>query len=499
MGGVTAFDRTAPPETGVGTGPRRGGLPLWFFAVLAGCAVAIATRDFGPDGYFIPWLGAAVVVAGLLPALIRDRKRRIGAPVKAIPFVPLIGVIFAVYYGLPVLLADRVTGLQLEAEVWAIRDALALALVGWLALLLGYRLFGTRLRRVAPLRLDWDPRRASRLATALVPLGFLASVAHRLVDLPGAVAQPVRLAASLLPVGIGIVILQARRGQLPRRVGWFAWLVLAPGYLAIELSGGLLGAVVMGGLLLCMLIWGTGGRIPLVAFAVGAVAVVTLRAGAHEYRQVMNNQEHLLASNPVERAGQLLAISAGTLHDESLADRLDKISDRFSQVVAFAYVLERTPEAVPHWGGETYLSLPSAFIPRFLWPDKPVKDVGQRFGHRYGILDPGDRTTSINLPQLVEFYVNFGLLGVLAGMFTLGAGYRVLDQLINGVGGSDANVILAAVVFSGMANIETDLSMIFGLVLQTTAVLYVVLRLARRPRLVRRLSPRSMQTSGSAA
>ena len=479
MGGLTLLDRNDPAAP---RGQRRGGFPLWAIAIAVGVLWAIGARDFGADGYFVPWLGASVVFLGLLPALVRDLRKRRGLHVQPIPFLPLIGVIFAVYYGLPVLISDRVTGLQLEAEVWSIKSALWLSLIGWCALLAGYCLSGGRLRHLRPLALEWDPGRARRLAFLLLPVGFAAAAAHRLFDLPGALAQPTRLAASLLPVGIGIAILLGRRGVLSRGATWFAWLVLAPAYLAIELSGGLLGAVVMGGLLLCMLIWGTGGRIPLWVFALGAVAIVTLRAGAHDFRRMMNNDDHLLASNPIQRAGQLLSLSFQALPEQSFADRFEKIADRFSQVVPFAFVIERTPAAIPHWGGETYASLPSTFIPRFLWPDKPVKDVGQRFGHRYGILDAEDRKTSINLPQLVEFYANFGATGVLVGMFLLGAGYRLLDQLLNGVGAADANVLVAAVVFSSMANIESDLSMIFGLAIQTTAVLYIVLRLSRRVR-----------------
>lgn len=492
MGGLTRDAQAAGPAA-------RGGVPLWPFAVLGGCLWSIARRDFGADGYYVPWLGAAVVLVGLGPALARDLARRRGRAVAPIPFVPLIGAIFAVYFGLPVLLFDRVTGLQLEAEVWAVHRALVLALCGWIALLVGYRLAALRVARLRPLRLDWDPTRARRLAFLLIPAGLAAAVAQRLFELPDVLAQPTRLAASLLPVGTGILILLARRRLVSRQLAWLAWCVLAPAYLAIELSGGLLGAVVIGGLLLCMLVWGSGGRIPLWAFALGAVVIVGLRAGAKDYRRMLNHQEHLLAENPIARAGQVLSLAGQALSEQGLGERFERIADRFSQVVPFAFVLERTPHAIPHWNGATYASLPSAFVPRFLWPDKPVKDVGQRFGHRYGILDPDDRTTSINLPQLVEFYVNFGAAGVLCGMFVLGVGYRLLDQLLNGVGASDANVLVAAVVFSSMANIETDLSMIFGLVVQTTVVLVVVLRLARRPGPLARIPERPLASGTTPA
>ncbi len=75
------------------------------------------------------------------------------------------------------------------------------------------------------------------------------------------------------------------------------------------------------------------------------------------------------------------------------------VGERSATADLLADVIQRTPSDVPYWRGETYVSLVGAFVPRILWPDKPEKNIGQRFGHRYelhlGIEDTG---TSINLP-----------------------------------------------------------------------------------------------------
>jgi hypothetical protein len=66
-----------------------------------------------------------------------------------------------------------------------------------------------------------------------------------------------------------------------------------------------------------------------------------------------------------------------------------------------------------------------------IWHDKPVENTGQEFGHRYGYLNKGDLTTSQNLPWLTELYANFGVIGVLLGMFIIGVFFRFLVQKLS--------------------------------------------------------------------
>ncbi len=64
---------------------------------------------------------------------------------------------------------------------------------------------------------------------------------------------------------------------------------------------------------------------------------------------------------------------------------------------------------VPLWG----------FIPRVLWPDKPAVGGGGTLVTQYtGI--PFEEGTSVGAGQVLEFYVNFGILGVVVGFAGLG-------------------------------------------------------------------------------
>ncbi len=85
----------------------------------------------------------------------------------------------------------------------------------------------------------------------------------------------------------------------------------------------------------------------------------------------------------------------------------------------FAHVMDMTPKRVDYLYGLSYKDLIWKLVPRVILPDKPDPKLGQLFGHMYQILAIDDTTTSINFPQLVELYVNFGIIGVVLGMFII--------------------------------------------------------------------------------
>lgn len=73
--------------------------------------------------------------------------------------------------------------------------------------------------------------------------------------------------------------------------------------------------------------------------------------------------------------------------------------------------------------GETLEYLGIAFIPRFLWPEKPEIAKGAWFALRIGQarMYRGRITNSVNMTVAGEFYLNFGWLGVIIGTFLFGS------------------------------------------------------------------------------
>ena len=108
---------------------------------------------------------------------------------------------------------------------------------------------------------------------------------------------------------------------------------------------------------------------------------------------------------------------------------IEMASMRLAQFTIFGEVIADTPAMVPFWRGESLYPILFKPIPRFIMPDKPEELSGGWFGHRYGLITAANTTTSINLPQIVELYGNFGLTGVVAGMFLFGLIYRLLIEM----------------------------------------------------------------------
>ena len=72
--------------------------------------------------------------------------------------------------------------------------------------------------------------------------------------------------------------------------------------------------------------------------------------------------------------------------------------------------------------GETFYQIRYFFIPRLLWPDKPMVVRGAWFTSYLGSsAREGDSTSSVGMEAAGELYWNFGFSGVVVGMFVLGA------------------------------------------------------------------------------
>jgi len=110
---------------------------------------------------------------------------------------------------------------------------------------------------------------------------------------------------------------------------------------------------------------------------------------------------------------------------------VERVMQRLELSSMFAYVIGMTPRDVPYLHGSTYSGILWMFIPRIVYPGKPQFSMGNSYGHLYGLLDNNDYTTSVNFPQMIEMYANFGIIGLILGMFLLSQIYRFLSYLLN--------------------------------------------------------------------
>jgi hypothetical protein len=170
----------------------------------------------------------------------------------------------------------------------------------------------------------------------------------------------------------------------------------------------------------------------------------------------------------------------------------DYLSDAFNVFTVRLYgidslLVERalTPSVYPYLHGSTYERLPASFVPRAIWNNKPALSLGKWFGDRYW----GRNTTEDQSYQAVgfpgEFYLNFGPLGVLFGMFLVGFLYRLWYAWL-AIDWSILTVSLLVVSVPIMLQIEGDFVLLFRTVVNriftTFFVLAVVSLVLRRVR-----------------
>lgn len=100
---------------------------------------------------------------------------------------------------------------------------------------------------------------------------------------------------------------------------------------------------------------------------------------------------------------------------------------RIALINSVAVVVRDTGRWVPYAMGDTIL-MPTLvyFIPRVVWPDKPVAAGGREFGRIFRVTNQFTRDAYIAPTVPGELYWNFDLPGVIVGMALLGMAMRIL-------------------------------------------------------------------------
>ncbi len=143
----------------------------------------------------------------------------------------------------------------------------------------------------------------------------------------------------------------------------------------------------------------------------------------------------------------------------------------FHSFESLVIVSKKSPYEIPFWDGYSYKILMSKIIPRVFWKEKPSDTLGNEFGHRYQILTKSgsfeDVNTSWNMPVLNEFYVNFGLKGVILGMFMLGILFNLVTIFFSIPNLKNVEHTINYYLFIPIFFMESHLSILTGALLQS--------------------------------
>jgi len=466
--------------------PRPGSSSLGQAMKLAAwVAVAlIALNLFAPGA---PTLLERVFASAILASLALPVWLWMSGADRSIPFMPFLTMVFAYYFALPLFLLRKFAVGMFKPPIPShyIELALGYSLLGLYCMFAGY--YGPARWLFTPIlprfNMQWRDLRVVKLVALTLGFGGLfISSSHVLSFLPLTLEQIGVFAADLSMVGICILVALQLTGRLDWITAAFLWGFLIPVRIGVGLETGSAASGLIVGVAVAMTFASVRRSIPWKMMALGTIAFFILRPAEIPYRAATWGGRYSDAG-VIEKARMFGDIVyrltvGGAVRPEAL---IEMASLRLAQFTLFAEVIADTPAIVPFWAGGSYYPILFKPIPRVILPDKPEEVTGQTFGHRYGVISVENIGTSINLPQIVELYANFGLTGVIVGMFLFGLIYRILIEMYVHPGMGLGALVGGVYVLSRMLDVGSAASMSLGLIpwsIIFIAILHLVMEAA---------------------
>ena len=329
--------------------------------------------------------------------------------------------------------------------------AQALLFLGLCALLLGYLLpIGRGVSRLVPkARFEWAEGASLTAAVALIGFGWLIFLLSQFGMLPerlgsgliGAFSDATLFGAAILAVTF------LRKRSIPALV---LMLVLVPITSGFNFFTGYKRLVLTPPAIVALTWMIYERRIRLRWMVLGFVALFSLYPAAQFYRQVVldRNTRTLsdVARDPAPAFEALGDFVSSTRAFQYLGEGFDATAKRLDGVGHASVIIRDTPSVVPYQGGRTLALVPTMYIPRAIWPDKPTISIGAWIIDNYRIV--GEEVESSIGPTWVgEFYLNFGVWAIAPGMLLLGMLLRFAHETLSRVPTSLAIVLEAILIY----------------------------------------------------
>jgi energy-coupling factor transporter transmembrane protein EcfT len=182
---------------------------------------------------------------------------------------------------------------------------------------------------------------------------------------------------------------------------------------------------------------------PLVIFF-GLSVLINWMAGRAEYRKAAWMGHSGLEEN-VGRVSKMFS-NFEWFNGENPKHR-EVINGRLNQNVIVGSAVERLESGTVKYAyGSTLGDMIVGLVPRAIWPNKPAVGGGGTVVQDYAGIKYGE-LTSVGAGQVLEFYINFGTLGVIAGFLIYGGIIGFLDlSAITALNGGNHGVFLRSLM-----------------------------------------------------
>lgn len=121
-------------------------------------------------------------------------------------------------------------------------------------------------------------------------------------------------------------------------------------------------------------------------------------------------------------------------------------------------IIVNTPRIWEFKLGWTYLTFFTAFIPRFIWADKPMPGaIGIEFANDYGYNQSFGDLTSVTTTRIGELFINFGWFGIIGAFFIGILYFTIYTYFLNRKRISELCAIFYCYAFFSIVNLEGPL------------------------------------------
>lgn len=371
---------------------------------------------FSADGYDIPsrffaWL---IFLFGSLPLVIFLYRKS-----SSMPFIELILMAYVNAYSLPIFFESQNTLMvkTLYPESEPVLKCFLIVSLTIFSLWCGFKIAPSFLKSIKfpKIKLQCDDGKLFIFGVLLCLINILL-IGHSFGDL--------EVLAGLMAssdLGIGIISLLYFKGNLSNKKKLFSIFILL--ILVVRgFSTGMTQLIMQPLVVWFVCRWLITKKLELLFVALGVVLIVLIQPVKLEYRNTVAGVAYQSNST-----AQNMELFANLFYDYWLLDReenkvVESVTTRTSLLLQTAHVIDWTPDFVPFKNGDTLKFMLISWVPRIVWPDKPIaQQANIDYAIEYGVTTvEGAKTSMFGVGPIGEVFMNFGVMGIFPVFFILG-------------------------------------------------------------------------------
>jgi len=408
-------------------------------------------------------LAMAMTIICTIPILL-DRAR---APTDRHMLISLCVLGHWTYFAVPVFTQYFLLGIEVEGGLRLknqdpsdIVVAQVVVLVGVLSMLAGYfyPVSGALGRTLPKPVFEWPHSSALMVAVLMVSAGWMITLGSQFGLVPrsfGSGALGAVASGSYFGVGL-LAIIHAKFKSKPALM---LMCLLIPPAMAIAFLTGSKRFVLAPVMITALGYYIAHRRMDTKWIVGGVLLLMVIYPVAQFWRDVVLSGNQLGMVDVIARPGRAVSLISAFFANADLGLHFERglqsATARLDALGVVTRIVADTPSRVPFQEGWTLAYVPISFIPRIIWPEKPVIMVGQWITDTYG--GGPDIRSNTGSAWIGELWFNFGYPGVIVGMGVLGAYFRVLHEAFFRVLTVPAALSCLVILWSTCTTIEMNL------------------------------------------